>query len=104
MVDGWDIDKELIGIIPNLSGLQQSIALTGSLLEIGVHHGRTLIFFALFAKQNGEVFGVDLFEQGQHANIGHSGSGMMGPVIDDLDAHCPNISVELIMEASFLLT
>lgn len=75
----------------------------GNLLEICVHHGRTLILFALLAKENERVFGVDLFEQGQNANIDHSGSGMMGPVIDNPDAHCPNIPVELITENSFLL-
>lgn len=103
LVDGWGIDDELIRIIRSLDRFQQSIGLTGNLLEIGVHHGRTLILFALLAKEDEKVFGVDLFEQGQHANLDDSGSGAMGLVMDNLQAHCPNISVELIMENSFLL-
>ena len=71
--EGWlgRTDAEIIGTI--LSA-QQSAGVTGSAVEIGVHHGKLMIALCLGLKADELAYAIDIFEE-QHLNKDHSGSG-----------------------------
>ena len=103
-VDGWGVDAELIDIFRQIDAFQASQGVAGSLCEIGVHHGRTLILLALMRKPGERVVGIDLFESAQDQNLDASGSGSMQAVRVNLATHAPDIEVDLITANSFDLT
>lgn len=72
-VEGWffPIDAHLFAIVDEI---QKRKGIRGNLFEIGVHHGKTALFFAKM-QAPGETLGVcDVFEQ-QELNRDHSGEG-----------------------------
>lgn len=83
-VEGWffPVDAYLFGF---LDEVQKREAITGTLFEIGVHHGKTALFLARAARE-GEVLGVcDVFEQ-QELNRDRSGEGSLALFLRNLRA------------------
>ena len=59
-----------------LSRLQlENLSLSGSVAEIGVHHGHFTSFLFATARQGEDLVVADLFEDLQDLNVEHSGSG-----------------------------
>ena len=73
-IAGWldDIDIYLMGY---LSRVQHELNITGSVGEIGVHHGKVTIPIALFAAKSERIWAADLFEHNQKENVDRSGGG-----------------------------
>lgn len=57
-----------------LDRCQRDMGLTGSVTEIGVHHGQLLIGMALLQRPDEGIVAVDLFDQ-QELNLDQSGKG-----------------------------
>lgn len=72
-VDGW-LSRLDGTIIATLGACQAADGVTGSVGEIGVHHGRLFILLALMLAPGERGFAIDLFED-QDANIDASGFG-----------------------------
>ena len=72
-VTGWlgRIDAEIFRTLLNY---QASLALRGSIAEIGVHHGKSFIGLCLALQEGERAYCVDLFEN-QHLKIDESGAG-----------------------------
>lgn len=72
-VAGWfyRIDAEIFGLITDY---QNSAGLDGSLVEIGLHHGKSFIAMCLSLHGEQRAYGIDLFEQ-QALNVDRSGKG-----------------------------
>jgi hypothetical protein len=72
-VDGWlsRLDAELIGLV---SAAQSGGGITGSVGEIGVHHGRLFLLLALGLRPGERAFAVDIFGE-QQLNVDLSGEG-----------------------------
>lgn len=72
-VNGW-LSPIAINIITELAVIQQEIGMTGSVGEIGVHHGKLFILIHFLTGQFEKSVAWDLFER-QAENIDHSGCG-----------------------------
>lgn len=73
-IDGWAIDPFMARMFLHTDAFQKSLAVTGSLFEIGVHHGRTSALLGLMAQPGESVVLIDLFEN-QEQNLDNSGLG-----------------------------
>jgi hypothetical protein len=87
-VDGWGVDDALIRLFLALDRAQRANGVSGNLLEIGVHHGRTFILLALMAADGERAHAIDLFED-QARNLDHSGLGDSGAFADNMRRHAP---------------
>lgn len=72
-VDGW-LRSEAARVIVALNERQRSLSVTGSIAEIGVHHGKLFILLYLLSREPERALAIDLFED-QHLNVDQSGSG-----------------------------
>ena len=72
-VAGWffRLDAEIFGLITQH---QNGEKLDGSLVEIGLHHGKSFIAMCLALRDGQKAYGIDLFEQ-QALNVDQSGRG-----------------------------
>jgi Methyltransferase domain len=72
-VAGWffRLDAE---IFCSITDYQNENALDGSVVEIGLHHGKSFIAMCLALREGQKAYGIDLFEQ-QSLNIDRSGKG-----------------------------
>ncbi|MCU0837352.1 MAG: class I SAM-dependent methyltransferase, partial [Rhodospirillales bacterium] len=72
-VAGWlqRIDAEIIGAILEF---QADKNITGSCVEIGVHHGKSFIPLCLSLRRDELALCIDIFDDQSH-NIDHSGRG-----------------------------
>jgi hypothetical protein len=75
-IDGWLELKDLT-IVQALSVWQLESHVNGSIVEIGVHHGKLLILLQILAPLTDPVVGIDLFEDRQQENVDRSGSGSL---------------------------
>ena len=73
LVDGW-LDRLDAQLISGLLRAQTEIGTTGSVGEIGVHHGRLFILLYLCAEDGERPFCIDVFGD-QSKNIDQSGLG-----------------------------
>jgi hypothetical protein len=74
-IDGW-LEHGDAAATGTLMKLQSStLGIRGHVAEIGVHHGKYLIWMALHLRMGERAAGFDLFELAQSENIDHSGSG-----------------------------
>jgi Methyltransferase domain len=103
-VDGWGIDEDLFDFFVMFDEFQRGHGITGSLCEIGVHHGRTFILLALLQERGERVVGIDLFESGQDQNHDASGSGSMQSLRKNLLHHAPDCQPHLVTANSFDLS
>lgn len=82
-VEGW-VDGRLIAILKILHDVQVDLAVSGGILEIGVHHGRFFIALnGMVAPNEGVSYAIDLFED-QILNIDNSGRGSLGKFAESL--------------------
>lgn len=75
-VDGWltALDSRLVRTI---GCAQDDFRVTGSVGEIGVHHGRLFILLYMMRSKGERAFAIDLFRD-QHLNVDGSGKGDLG--------------------------
>lgn len=74
-IDGW-LEPGDAAVTSALLLLQErELGTRGHFAEIGVHHGKYLIWLALHARAGERAVGMDLFEAGQGENLDHSGKG-----------------------------
>lgn len=103
-VEGWGVDQDLVDLIIKFHEFHELHKIRGGLCEIGVHHGRTLVLFALLAGKSERVVGIDLFEERQIENLDSSGLGSLEQTRSNLALHAPGIPAECIAANSFDLT
>ena len=103
-VEGWGVDEDLINLIINFQEFHNLHGIRGGLCEIGVHHGRTLVLFALLAGEGDRVIGIDLFEERQVENLDSSGLGSLERTRANLAMHAPGVPAKCITANSFDLT
>jgi len=72
-VEGW-VDPESFDVVRTLSDVQTADGVTGSVVEIGVHHGRLFIGLQLLVPPGTPAVAIDVFEN-QAANTDLSGKG-----------------------------
>lgn len=75
-----------LALLAYLSKLQLRHGVTGSIGEIGVHHGKFFVGLGLLARKNEQLFAADVFDN-QKLNIDHSGNGSMTPFVNNLAAN-----------------
>lgn len=63
-IDGWFFPADMVSIYL-LALIQKSMAITGSLCEVGVHHGKSLVLLSLIRQQGEKLTGYDLFVGGR---------------------------------------
>jgi hypothetical protein len=82
-MSGWVRDEALL-VTSALANEQTRLKLTGSFVEIGVHHAKFLAFLGLLAAEHEAVVGFDLFED-QAQNVDGSGHGCRENALRNLE-------------------
>lgn len=100
-IAGWGVDQFLIQMFRRFDRFHRKLGVSGPLFEIGVHEGRTLVLFALLAREGEKCVGVDLFDSRQAENIDHSGSGSAERVRANLKIFAPETECQLVESNSF---
>lgn len=93
-IEGWGLDFELARTFLDFSDEQERQGVSGSLFEIGVHHGRTAILLALMARPDEVSVFLDLFDR-QSENIDRSGCGDLEIFKANLTRWAPGREVEI---------
>jgi len=102
-MEGWLTDS-VRWHLEAIAALHEERKVTGSILEIGVHHGRFFVPLALLSDPRRErCVAIDVFGM-QDLNIDRSGSGAQAPFRANLDKYCRNRRVEIIEADSLALT
>jgi hypothetical protein len=101
-VEGWGVDDHLIQVFVALDHIQRTHHVSGNLLEIGVHHGRTFALLAQLARGDETSFAIDLFED-QARNLDHSGLGDSSAFLQTMTRHAPGTSYRTIVGDSLFL-
>lgn len=86
-IDGW-VDYSLRGFLRTVGDFQAKHAISGNLIEIGVHHGRFLIALAQFGRAGEHCVAIDLFDD-QEANVDHSGHGNLDILQRHIASYAP---------------
>jgi hypothetical protein len=94
-IDGWGINDNLARVFLALDQFQKNRGVSGSIFELGVHHGRASILMAKLAGPKETVLLVDLFED-QDANIDKSGHGNRDVLEANLAHWCPEVATEIV--------
>ena len=83
-VAGWlcRLDAEIFGLVTEHQNRNE---LHGSVVEIGLHHGKSFIVLCLSLREGQRAYGIDLFEQ-QSLNLDRSGKGHRNAVERNLQA------------------
>ncbi|MBS9533509.1 class I SAM-dependent methyltransferase [Mycobacterium sp. M1] len=81
-VQGW-LAPEILDIVQALDSAQRANGISGSVAEIGVHHGKFLIALHLLRRESEHALAIDVFAD-QHLNRDGSGQG-------DLDTFLANM-------------
>ena len=102
-VEGW-LSPVAIKMITELAAIQQEMEITGSVCEIGVHHGKLFILIHFLTDQFEKSVAWDLFER-QSENIDHSGCGNQSIFKNNLQKNqCDLNRIKVITENSMNLT
>jgi hypothetical protein len=72
-----------LALLAFLGNIQLKYGITGSIGEIGVHHGNFFVGLALMARKSESLFACDVF-QNQQLNVDHSGKGAIEPFLLNL--------------------
>jgi hypothetical protein len=72
-VEGWLSVTTALAIL-EITLCQEANGVAGNLVEIGIHHGKSLMVLAAAARPDETVYAVDVFER-QDLNIDGSGCG-----------------------------
>jgi hypothetical protein len=95
-IQGW-IEPQVIPILQYINYMQTDIS--GNIVEIGVHHGKSFVVLASLLKQDEIAFAVDIFED-QSQNVSHSGNGNMAAFATVVSTHLPQARVTIIKDNS----
>jgi len=81
-VEGWlsEIDARVIDL---LLSYQKAKGVSGSIAEIGLHHGKLFVLLCTFLQNNEKAYGIDIFDS-QVLNLDSSGSGNQGILLKNL--------------------
>ncbi|TKR29720.1 class I SAM-dependent methyltransferase [Luteimonas gilva] len=85
LVEGW-LGDGAISLILAADRRQKAAGVRGPVLEIGVHHGRLFLLFAMLARSDEKALALDLFED-QHLNIDWSGRGDRAALWKNIDTY-----------------
>lgn len=85
LVEGW-LSPGAIRAIARLSECQSDLGLSGSVAEIGVHHGRLFILLYLLTAPGERAVAIDLFSH-QELNVDRSGAGNLQAFTKNLKRH-----------------
>ena len=102
-VEGWGVDSPLIEVFIHVDDFQRAHGVRGSLVEIGIHHGRTLLLLGLLRNEGERVVGIDLFEDAQEQNLDFSGSGSYVAFQDNAKRHAPGVDFTIVAGNSLAL-
>ncbi len=72
-IEGW-FDMNMLKILQHIDKYQKEKGITGSIVEIGVHHGKSFIPLYLLKKKDEFALAIDCFEN-QKFNYDSSGKG-----------------------------
>lgn len=101
--EGWLVDS-VRWPLEVVAELHHERGITGSILEIGVHHGKFFIPLALLSDPKRErCVAIDVFGK-QDLNIDRSGAGAQAPFRANLAKYAPGRRVEIIEADSLALT
>lgn len=102
-VDGWldHVDSAATGTLLKLQ--TDVLDIRGHVCEIGVHHGKYLIWMALHLRLGERAVGLDLFELAQSENIDGSGSGNLARMQANAARYAPPGVVEALATNSLRL-
>ena len=100
-VAGW-IDPKILSVVEAVAAEQERRRVTGSIAEIGVHHGRFFLGLLLATPPGAGAVAIDLFED-QERNIDASGKGDRDVFQDNLAKHAPGRTVEVVSADSSTL-
>ena len=102
-IHGW-LEQVDIDYILQIGDYQKRTSISGSVGEIGVHHGKLFILLNLLTEDNEHSFAVDLFDN-QQENIDRSGLGDLGIFKSYLNTYAiHNNNIEIIAINSLNLT
>lgn len=102
-VEGWT-GGGVRGPLEVIATLHRDRAITGSILEIGVHHGKFFIPLALLSDPATErCIAIDVFED-QSKNIDGSGLGSRDIFLANVAQWCPDRRIECMQADSLALT
>lgn len=85
-IDGW-IDRLTAEVLYRLSVEQVQLGCRGSIVEIGIHHGKSFIPLYLGCAADESAIAIDLFED-QGANIDGSGKGDLPAFLMNVELVC----------------
>lgn len=97
-VDGWLTTGDQI-LISSICRGQTQAGISGSIGEIGVHHGKLFILLLLYLHEGEQSFCVDIFED-QHLNLDQSGSGVESIFLANVEAYAAAKPVNIIKDTS----
>ncbi len=101
-VEGW-LNPFCAKFIAGLSTVQRNLGVTGSVGEIGVHHGKLFILLHCDADKS-RSFAIDVFDE-QHLNVDQSGKGNYEKFVQNVVRWCgPTLNIEIIKSSSFNVT
>lgn len=72
-IEGW-LSETSAHLVIATSDLQETLGITGSVAEIGVHQGRLFVLLDLLRRDGDQALAIDVFEK-QNLNIDSSGRG-----------------------------
>lgn len=99
-VDGW-LEPHSAQFIALLSRIQQDAGVTGSVGEIGVHHGKLFILLLLTSGGRDKAFAIDVFEE-QQLNVDKSGHGDRAMLLRNIARWAPGSPQVTVIERSSL--
>lgn len=101
-VDGW-LNPLSAQFIAGISAAHRNLGITGSVGEIGVHHGKLFILMHCDADKS-RSFAIDVFED-QHLNTDRSGKGSYSHFIRNVQRWCgASDNIEIIKRSSLDVT
>ncbi len=95
-IEGWGLNFEIAPTLLLLDAEQYRLGVTGTLFEIGVHHGQTAILLALLARRGEQCVFLDLFDQ-QEENVDNSGRGDLRIFKENLAKWAPGVAAEIVV-------
>lgn len=100
---GWLDPADAAATSVLLKTQASGLGVRGHLSEIGVHHGKYLIWLALHARAGERAVGLDLFEAVQAENIDGSGNGSMARLNANAERYAAPGTVEALVINSLRL-
>ncbi|WP_373514390.1 class I SAM-dependent methyltransferase [Persicitalea sp.] len=97
-IDGW-FAEEAAMLLSLLNAVQKQNKIGGDLFEIGVHHGKSTLFFYHFLDEGEQLRVCDLFGN-QTDNVSFSGSGNKQKFLDNCAKYIDNESIPIFEKLS----